>query len=53
MRNGGETWYHYLDNENGIRSWSIVVVLLYEFFDIKLIWGEAFSQASELGGGIF
>ena len=23
MRNGGETWYHCLDNENGIQIWSI------------------------------
>ena len=53
MRNGGETWYHCLDNENGIRSWAIVVVLLYEVLDIRLIWGKAFSQARELDGGIF
>ena len=53
MRNGGETWYHCLDNENGIQSWAIVVVLLYEVFDTKLLWGGAFRQAIELGGGIF
>ena len=53
MRNGGETWYHCLDNENGIQSWAIVVVLLYEVFGIKSLWGKAFSQAIELDGGIF
>ena len=35
MRNGGKTWYHCLDNENGIQSWAIVVILLYEVFEIK------------------
>ena len=53
MRNGGETWYLFLDNENGIRSWDIFAVLLYEIFDTKWFGGEAFSQASELDGKIF
>ena len=53
MRNGGETWYHCLDNENGIRSWAIVIMLLYAVFDIKLLSGEAFSQSSKLDGRIF
>ena len=39
--------------KNGIRSWAIVVMLLYEVFDIKWLWGEAFSQASEIDGGLF
>ena len=30
----------------------MVVVLLYEVFDIKLLWGKAFSQSIKLGGGI-
>ena len=35
MRNGEKTWYHCLDNENGIESWAIFIVLLYEVFDVK------------------
>ena len=53
MRNGGKNCYHFLDTENDIRSWAIVVVLLYEVYDIKWFWGKAFSQATELYGGIF
>ena len=52
MRNGGKNCYHFLDTENDIRSWAIVVVLLYEVYDIKRLWGKTFSQATDLAGGI-
>ena len=50
---GDETWYQCIDNENGIRSWAIVFVLLYEVFHIRWIWGKDFSQSSKLDSGIF
>ena len=53
MWNGGKIWYHCLDNENGIRSWDIIVMLLYEVFDMKWLWGKAFSQARDIDSGIF